>query len=40
MDVLRKYGKEVWFVAQEEESKKPIFNSCSDNILIITYQLE
>lgn len=35
MDVLRKYGKEVWLVAQEQESRKAIFNSCSDNILIV-----
>jgi uncharacterized LabA/DUF88 family protein len=40
MDVLRKYGKEVWLVAQEQESKKEIFNSCSDNILIVEDYLE
>jgi len=35
MDKLRKYGKEVWLVAQEQESRKPIFNSCSDYILVV-----
>ncbi len=35
MDVLRKYGRQVWLVAQEQESKKEIFNSCSDNILLV-----
>jgi uncharacterized LabA/DUF88 family protein len=40
MDVLRKYGKEVWLVAQEQESRKPLFNSCSDNILIVEDYLE
>jgi len=35
MEMLRKYGKEVYLVTKESVSDKPIFNNCCDEILII-----
>ncbi|MCP4399124.1 MAG: NYN domain-containing protein [bacterium] len=35
MDILRKYGKEVWLITQEGDEQRPIFTNCSDNILAI-----
>ncbi|QVK18422.1 NYN domain-containing protein [Mycoplasmatota bacterium] len=41
MDLLRKYGKDVWLVTREEDAKRDIFQNSTDNILIITeYTLE
>jgi len=36
MDLLRKYGKDVWLVTKEEDAKRDIFQNSTDNILIIT----
>jgi|SRR5690554_4032374 len=36
MDILRKYGKDVWLVAKEEDSKRDIFQNSTDNILLIS----
>lgn len=36
MDILRRYNKEVWLVATEEDAQKSIFTSVSDNILLIS----
>jgi len=35
MDILRKFGKEVWLVTKEGDEKRPIFTNCTDNILLI-----
>jgi len=35
MDILRRYGKRVVLVTSEEDSKKKLFNNCSDEILLI-----
>jgi uncharacterized LabA/DUF88 family protein len=35
MDVLRKYGKEVWLITQEGDEQRPIFRNCTDNIIVI-----
>jgi uncharacterized LabA/DUF88 family protein len=35
MDILRRYGKRVVLVASEEDSKRQIFNNCSDEIMVI-----
>jgi uncharacterized LabA/DUF88 family protein len=35
MDILRKYGKEVWLITQAIDSQRPIFTSCTDNILLL-----
>ena len=35
MDMLRKYGRSVWLVTNEEDSKRDIFRNCCDNILLI-----
>jgi uncharacterized LabA/DUF88 family protein len=35
MDVLRKYGKEVWLITQALDSQRPIFTSCTDNIIVL-----
>ena len=35
MDILRKYGKEVWLITQALDSQRPIFTSCTDNIIVI-----
>ncbi len=35
MEMLRKYGKEVFLVTKEMVADKPIFNNCVDEILII-----
>lgn len=35
MDILRKYGKEVWLITQAADSQRPIFTSCTDNILLL-----
>jgi len=35
MDILRKYGKEVWLITQAGDSQRPIFTSCTDNIIIL-----
>jgi uncharacterized LabA/DUF88 family protein len=35
MDLLRKYGKEVWLITQALDSQRPIFTSCTDNIIVL-----
>ncbi|MHC1743636.1 MAG: NYN domain-containing protein [Syntrophobacteraceae bacterium] len=35
MDLLRKYGKEVWLITQADDAQRPIFTSCTDNIIIL-----
>jgi uncharacterized protein (TIGR00288 family) len=35
MDILRKYGKEVWLITQEGDDQRPIFTNSTDNILVI-----
>lgn len=35
MEILRKYGKEVYLVTKEDVSDKPIFNNSCDEILIL-----
>jgi hypothetical protein len=35
MDLLRKYGRSVWLVTNEEDSKRDIFRNCCDNIMHI-----
>jgi uncharacterized LabA/DUF88 family protein len=35
MDLLRKYGKEVWLITREGDAQRPIFTSCTDNILAL-----
>jgi uncharacterized LabA/DUF88 family protein len=35
MDVLRKYGKDVWLITQEGDEQRPIFRNCTDNIIVI-----
>lgn len=36
MDILRRYNKEVWLVATEDDAQKSIFKSAADNILLIS----
>lgn len=33
MDLLRKYGKEVWLITKEGDAQRPIFTNCTDNII-------
>jgi len=35
MDILRKYGKEVWLITHEGDAQRPIFTNCTDNIIAI-----
>ncbi len=35
MDILRKYGKEVWLITQASDAQRPIFTSCTDNIILL-----
>jgi len=35
MDILRKYGKEVWLITQVDDAQRPIFTSCTDNIMVL-----
>lgn len=35
MDILRKYGKEVWLITKEVDAQRPIFTSCTDNIMAL-----
>jgi hypothetical protein len=35
MDILRKYGKEVWLITQSDDAQRPIFTSCTDNIMLL-----
>jgi uncharacterized LabA/DUF88 family protein len=35
MDLLRKYGKEVWLITQLEDAQRPIFTSCTDSIIVL-----
>ena len=35
MDILRKYGKEVWLITKEGDAQRPIFTNCTDNILAL-----
>ncbi len=35
MDLLRKYGKEVWLITQADDAQRPIFTSCTDNIMVL-----
>ncbi len=37
MDILRKYGKEVWLITQEGDEQRPIFMNCTDNIIVIPH---
>lgn len=36
MDLLRKYGKEVWLITQLVDAQRPIFTSCTDNIIVLS----
>ncbi len=36
MDILRKYGKEVWLITKEEDAQRPIFTNCTDNIIALS----
>jgi uncharacterized LabA/DUF88 family protein len=36
MDLLRKYGKEVWLITQSADAQRPIFTSCTDNIMLLS----
>jgi uncharacterized LabA/DUF88 family protein len=36
MDILRKYGKEVWLIAKEGDAQRPIFTNCTDNIIALS----
>jgi hypothetical protein len=36
MDILRKYGKEVWLITQTGDAQRPIFTSCTDNIMVLS----
>lgn len=38
MDMLRKYGKEVWLVTKEEDAQRGIFTNCTDNILTLPHK--
>ena len=35
MDILRKYGKEVWLITREGDELRPIFTNSTDNIITI-----
>jgi hypothetical protein len=35
MDILRKYGKEVWLITQAGDAQRLIFTSCTDNIMVL-----
>jgi hypothetical protein len=35
MDILRKYGKEVWLITKTGDAQRPIFTSCTDNIMVL-----
>ena len=35
MDILRKYGKEVWLITMEGDAQRPIFTNCTDNIIAL-----
>jgi len=37
MDILRKYGKEVWLITQAGDAQRPIFTSCTDNIILLPH---
>jgi uncharacterized LabA/DUF88 family protein len=36
MDILRKYGKEVWLITKEGDAQRPIFTNCADNIIALS----
>jgi uncharacterized LabA/DUF88 family protein len=36
MDILRKYGREVWLITKEGDTQRPIFTSCTDNIIALS----
>jgi uncharacterized LabA/DUF88 family protein len=36
MDLLRKYGKEVWLITKEGDAQRPIFTNCTDNIIALS----
>ena len=38
MDILRKYGKEVWLITQDGDEQRPIFRNCTDNIIVIPHK--
>lgn len=40
MDILRKYGKEVWLITKEGDEQRPIFTNCTDNIIIISQKID
>jgi uncharacterized LabA/DUF88 family protein len=35
MDILRKYGREVWLITKAGDEQRPIFTNCTDNIIVI-----
>ncbi|MBN2008750.1 NYN domain-containing protein [candidate division KSB1 bacterium] len=35
MDILRKYGREVWLITKEGDELRPIFTNSTDNIITI-----
>ncbi len=35
MDILRKYGKDVWLITEEKDSRRDIFQNSADNIILI-----
>ena len=35
MDILRKFGREVWLITRECDGQRPIFTNSTDNIIII-----
>lgn len=35
MDLLRKYGREVWLITKPGDEQRPIFTNCTDNIIIL-----
>jgi hypothetical protein len=37
MDILRKYGKEVWLITQAGDTQRLIFTSCTDNIMVLPH---
>ncbi|PIE33413.1 NYN domain-containing protein [candidate division KSB3 bacterium] len=36
MDILRKYGKEVWLITKEGDEQRPIFTNSTDNIIVLS----
>ena len=40
MDILRKYGKEVWLITQAGDTQRLIFTSCTDNIMVLPHPVK